>query len=136
MLYPKLFSSIQTWEAWWKSFFSKKSKHRCPLNVKGHLTVAFSQKDFSALLNFSVGDVVEEFSRTMPFLFQCLLSVVVSNYMLFRITLNKIQCIVPKLAMVYSILMSLRFHELSRMKRLMSVVMLDANAHEKVRSML
>lgn len=26
-------------------------------------------KDYSALLNFSVGDVVEEFSRTMPFLF-------------------------------------------------------------------
>lgn len=73
-------------------------------------------KDYSALLNFSVGDVVEEFSRTVPFLFQCLLSVVVSNSMLFRVTLNKIQCIVPKLAMVYSILMSLRFHKLSQMK--------------------
>lgn len=89
-------------------------------------------KDYSALLNCSVGDVVEEFSRIVPFLFQCLLYVVVSNSMLFRVTLNKIQCIVPKLAMVHSILMSLRFHELSRMKKLMSVVMLDANAHEKL----
>lgn len=136
MLYPKLFSSIQTWEAWWESFFSKKSKHRCPLKCRRSPDSCLFPKDYSALLNFSVGDVVEEFSRTMPFLFQCLLSVVVSNFLLFRITLNKIQCIVPKLAMVYSILMSLRFHELSRMKRLMSVVMLDANAHEKVRSML
>lgn len=91
-------------------------------------------KDYSALLNFSVGDVIDEFS--LPFDFQCLLSVVIFNSMQFQVTLKKTQCIVPKLAIVYSILMSLRFHELSRMKRLMSVVMLDANAHGKVRSTL
>ena len=36
------------------------------------------------------------------------------------------------LYMIYSILMQTRFHELSRMQRLMTAVLIDEHVHEKV----
>ena len=89
------------------------------------------QKDFNSLRDFSFNQLLMELSVSNSFLLDCCLSIAVPTAQIFSDNKSKEDLIV-RLGMVYSILMSYRFGELSRLQRVMSAILMDKHVHEKV----
>jgi len=88
------------------------------------------QKDYPNLKEFDFHKLVAEIATCQPFLLESLLAVSIPISRVGSIKL--IQDLIPRLGLVYSLLMSFRFHELSRLQRVLTVVLLDECVHEKV----
>jgi hypothetical protein len=92
----------------------------------------FSKKKYDQLREFSFDNVFDELAQTQPFLLDCLLALCIPCKSKHLLNSDFIHNLIPKLSMIYSILMQTRFHELSRMQRLMTAVLIDEHVHEKV----
>jgi hypothetical protein len=90
------------------------------------------QKKYDQLREFSFDNVFDELAQTLPFLLDCLLALCIPCKSKHLLNSDFIYNLIPKLSMIYSILMQTRFHELSRMQRLMTAVLIDEHVHEKV----
>lgn len=82
------------------------------------------EKDYKTLATFSFESIFDEFSKNFPFVYQVM--VVIS-----KINKDKKEFI-PKMCMVYSILMSSRWHELSSLKRVMTILIIEGGCSKKV----
>ena len=89
------------------------------------------KKDFNSLRHFSFNQLLMELSVSNSFLLDCCLSIAVPTDQIFSDKKSK-QDLIVRLGMVYSILMSYRFGELSRLQRVMSAILMDEHVHEKV----
>jgi hypothetical protein len=90
------------------------------------------QKKYDQLREFSFDNVFDELAQTQPFLLDCLLALCIPCKSKHLLNSDFIHNLIPKFSMIYSILMQTRFHELSRMQRLMAAVLIDEHVHEKV----
>ncbi|KAL3836462.1 hypothetical protein ACJMK2_021894 [Sinanodonta woodiana] len=88
------------------------------------------QMDYQNLKEFDFHKLVVEIATCQPYLLASLLAVSVPTSRVGSI--KSIQDLIPRLLLVYSLLMSYRFHELSRLQRVLTVVLLDECVHEKV----
>ncbi|KAK3603893.1 hypothetical protein CHS0354_042903 [Potamilus streckersoni] len=96
----------------------KSASQKCVRSDKSYLF----QKDYPNLKEFDFHKLVAEIATCQPFLLESLLAVSVPISRVGNIKL--IQDLIPCLGLVYSLLMSFRFHELSRLQRvLMNVFM-------------
>lgn len=86
---------------------------------------------YSELKEFNFTDVFTEMSTYQPFLLDHLLSVAVSTGKIFS-NEDFFLRLVPKLSLIYSILMSTRFPELSRLQKVVSSTLIDEHVHQKV----
>lgn len=83
------------------------------------------QKDFNSLANLEFDTIFQELSEKFPFVCQ-ILEVMGSKS---GITSKES---VPKFGFIYSILMSTRWHELSRLKRVMTILLIEGGCSKKV----
>lgn len=89
-------------------------------------------KDYLSLRNFSLDDLFSEFIENQPFLLQCLLVVSVPTSRLGMNSTGHLQRLIPRLSFVYSSLLMARYHEMSRLQKTLSIVLMDEHVHEKV----
>ena len=90
-------------------------------------------KDYHSLRDFSFNDLYLELIEKQPFLLKCLLAIAIPTTKVIAndITQN-LDDLIPRLSFIYGSLMSVRFKELSRLQRTVSVVLMEENVHEKV----
>ena len=82
------------------------------------------------MVSLNMSSVVEEFMEANPLLFSCVISAMLnSNNFLSNI---RIQHILPRIAMVYSIIEQTNFPELSLMQSSVSMMLEDAVCEQKV----
>ena len=86
------------------------------------------RKDFDAMQNCSLVEVVEEFHIKLPELFRLILGAMVRK----NLDSETLRPLIPRLAMVYSILMQSRCPTLSRIQRVMSMSLADQICNQKV----
>lgn len=88
---------------------------------------------YTDLKDFNFADVLTEISTYQPLLMDHLLSVSVSaNKNISSSYENFFLSLVPKLSLIYSILVTTRFPELSRMQKVISSTLIDEHVHQKV----
>lgn len=85
------------------------------------------RKSFEDLQSFQWGDIVSE---KQPTLANILLAVMSKKMVTIE---NLPEILVPKLGLLYSILMQERYHSLSLVQRVLAVVLKDEQTHEKVK---
>lgn len=102
---------------------------RCVRSKKSYL---YGSK-YTDLKDFNFAEVLTEMSTYQPLLMDHLLSVSVSaNKIISSSDENFFLSLVPKLTLIYSILMTTRFPELSRMQKVISSTLIDEHVHQKV----
>ncbi|XP_062587879.1 uncharacterized protein LOC134249562 [Saccostrea cucullata] len=119
-------------DAEFKSEFSRKLSKEIELNastkcIRNSDSYLFS-KNYDDLKQFSFQNVMQEMSQCQPDLLKFLLAVAVPSNRIGK----PVSSLLPKLGLIYSILMSSRFHELSRLQRVVSTVLMEEQVHEKV----
>lgn len=88
---------------------------------------------YTDLKDFNFADVLTEISTYQPLLMDHMLSVSVSaNKIISSSYENFFLSLVPKLSLIYSILVTTRFPELSRMQKVISSTLIDEHVHQKV----
>lgn len=93
----------------------------------------FYNKSFEDLQSFQWADVVGEMVVCQPTLANILLTVMSRN----KVTTDSLpENLVPKLGLIYSILMQERYHKLSLVQRVLAIVLKDEQTHEKVKSLV
>ena len=85
------------------------------------------RKSFEDLQSFQWGDIVSE---KQPTLANILLAVMSKKMVTIE---NLPEILVPKLGLLYSILMQERYHSLSLVQRVLALVLKDEQTHEKVK---
>ena len=88
------------------------------------------RKSFEDLQSFQWGDIVSEMIEKQPTLANILLAVMSKKMVTIE---NLPEILVPKLGLLYSILMQERYHSLSLVQRVLAVVLKDEQTHEKVK---
>ena len=88
-------------------------------------------KSFHDLKKTAFEPMVEEFQEKFPELFRLVFATMVPPSL--RSNADHIQRIMPRLAMVYSVMMFTRNHELSRLQRVMAMCFNDQMANQKVK---
>lgn len=88
-------------------------------------------KDYHSLRDFSFEELFTEFVEKQSLLLKSLLAVAVPTNKVYSTSQN-LEELTPKLAFIYSCLMSTRFQELLRLKKTLSVALMDEHVHEKV----
>ena len=104
-----------------------------PEQQRGHKagqTSVLMHKDFIDLKSHSWEDVISEFVRMYPELLQILLKIMLPLEA--RQSSTKTNEVVPKLAIIYGILLQNRNHELSRVQRLIGCLLADNLVEQKV----
>lgn len=100
--------------------------------VRSKLSYLFP-KDYHSLRDFSFKELFSELMEKQPFLLKCLLAVSVpTTKMEVCSSTEYLEGLIPKLSFIYSSLMAVRFHELSRLQKTLSIVLMDEHVHEKV----
>lgn len=88
---------------------------------------------YTDLKDFDFADVLTEMSTYQPLLKNHMLNVSVSaNKIISSSNENFFLSLVPKLTLIYRILMTTRFPELSRMQKVISSTLIDEHVHQKV----
>lgn len=88
------------------------------------------EKKFENLKDINWYSIVEELLTFFPELFVCLLSILLEPHEMSSYT--HIQRVVPRLGMVYAIIMQGRNKELSFVQRMMSLLLFDNICDQKV----
>ena len=88
------------------------------------------RKSFEDLQSFQWGDIVSEMIEKQPTLANILLAVMSKKMVTIE---NLPEILVPKLGLLYSILMQERYRSLSLVQRVLAVVLKDEQTHEKVK---
>ena len=83
------------------------------------------QKDFKSLATLEFDTIFQELSEKFPFVSQILKVMGSKNEIAAEESL-------PKFGFIYSILMSTRWHELSRLKRVMTILLIEGGCTKKV----
>ena len=81
-------------------------------------------KTYEDLESFNIDTIVDELSENFPFL--CKLLVQLSS------KVEMVDSIKPKLCLIYSMLMSSRWHELSFFKRVTTILLIEGGCSKKV----
>jgi hypothetical protein len=97
--------------------------------VTNNKSVLF-KKTFEDLQSFQWGDVVSEMVDNQPALTNMLLTVMSRN----KVTTDCLpENLVPKVGLIYGVLMQERYHKLSLVQRVLAIVLKDEQTHEKVK---
>ena len=88
------------------------------------------KKNYSDIINFDWYGVVEEFLKTFPELFYLVLSAMITPYD--AKLYSNVENFIPKLGIIYGILMNSKFSELSLIQRLISLLLVDNICDQKV----
>ena len=89
------------------------------LNKKNGFVSVLMEKDFKALETVKFEDIIMEFEEKFPELLEIILAVMLPK------NETSIANVIPRLVMIYSIIMQTRHHELSRMQRIISMCLAD-----------
>ena len=101
----------------------KKANDLC---TRGQGSSILFHKDFDALANLNFDSIYEEFSENFPFV--CQIMTVMSSKK--KINTNDLM---PKFSFIYSVMMNSRWHELSCLKRVMTILLVEGECSKKVR---
>ena len=101
--------------------------------VHGFISV-LNRKNRTDLDTFSLENLFREFYRLFPEIVQVLLHIMLPQEDLSKG--QKIEAVIPRLAMIYAIAMQTRNHELSALQRVMSMCLLDNVVDQKVMFLL
>ena len=99
-------------------------------NRKHGFVSVLMKKDFEALQTLSFHDVIHEMINKMPELLRFLIVIMLPKKK--RNSNEAKAAIVPKLAMIYAIIMQNHCHELSRMQRINAMLLADDIADQGV----
>ncbi|XP_076116728.1 uncharacterized protein LOC143084203 [Mytilus galloprovincialis] len=99
------------------------------LNKKKGFVSVLMEKDFKALETVKFEDVLIEFQEKFPELLDMIVAIMLPK------DETSIANVVPRLAMIYGIVMQTRHHELSRMQRVVSMCLADNICDQSVRAL-
>lgn len=99
------------------------------LNKKKGFVSVLMEKDFKALETVKFEDVLIEFQEQFPELLDMIVAIMLPK------DETSIANVVPRLAMIYGIIMQTRHHELSRMQRVVSMCLADNICDQSVRAL-
>ena len=103
------------------------------LNRRKHLYVSeLMQKSPSDLKTMNWSNIVQEFKNCFPELFYFILMMVLPEKDVY--SLSKIQKLIPRFGLIYGIIAQARNMELSRVQRVISMLLMDNICDQKVRS--
>ena len=88
------------------------------------------KKGFEEISTLNLSNIVDEFMKRNPSLFSCVVSAMMSTNNL--ISAVKVQEIIPRIAMVYSIIQQTNFAELSLLQATVSMMLQDAACEQRV----
>ena len=98
-------------------------------NVKHGKVSVLMRKDFNDMTHTSMCDVVEEFIAEFPELFRLVLSIMHGQK---DLTSETLRTLIPRLGMIYSIMMQTRIPSLSRLQRVLTMALADQICNQKV----
>jgi hypothetical protein len=98
------------------------------VNVTNNKSVLF-KKSFDELNTFQWNDIVDECVSSQPMLADIILTIMTRQTVT---TDNITEDLVPKLGLLYAIMMQERYHKLSLVQRVLAIALKDEQTHEKV----
>lgn len=100
------------------------------LNKKKGFVSVLMEKDFKSLETVKFEDIILEFQDKFPELLEMILALMLPKDQ------TAIANVIPRLAMIYGIIMQTRHHELSRMQRIISMCLADNICDQSVRTLI
>lgn len=101
-----------------------------PFNQRKGNTSVLMKKDYEHYLALQFSDIIKEFAERLPHLFHVILGAAVSSHGL--LSMEKIRELIPKMCMIYAIIMQSNFHELSSFQHLVGFLLQDCICEQKV----
>ena len=99
-------------------------------NVKHGKVSVLMRKDYNDMTHTHMTDIVDEFMTEFPELFRLVLSIIHGHK---DLTSETLRTLIPRLGMIYSILMQTRIPSLSRLQRVLTMALGDQICNQKVR---